>query len=277
LGAFEESSVIVLIALFACTDKPDDTAADVAEPINTDRVVLHEAFSGSNCGPCAPAAENLAAALAGAEGRYAMVKYQIGSDPYISNEAVRRRMFYLPGEESYAIPYVHADGTHAFHPNEMDDAEAYGADDFEGFAAVESDLSLGVEMAVNEQTVSASVTLQSTAEIDGGNLRLMVAIVENTTELNVGSNGQSEFHSVFKKFVPDGNGIALSALVAGEATVHDVEYTFQGAYAEEAGYASPVDHSSEHTVEEFDDLSVIAWVQDLETWTVHNAASAGAH
>lgn len=252
--------------------KTGDTA-----PISVERIVLHEAFSGSNCGPCEPAARNLSNALNEADGRYAMLKYQIGSDPYISAEAVGRRMMYLPGESSYGIPYVHADGTNDFHPNEMDDGEPYDATDFELLAQVDAPLAVDVTMALDGQMVSTLVTLDPIENVESADLRLMVAIIENTTSENVGSNGQTEFHSVFKKFVPDSQGTSLDALIAGEPVSFDLSYEFQGEYANDTAIDNQVDHSTEHTVEEFEDLAVIAWVQDAVSWTVYNTGFDGTH
>jgi hypothetical protein len=36
-----------------------------------------------------------------------------------------------------------------------------------------------------------------------------------------------------------------------------------------------VDHDDAHTVEEFDDLAVVVWVQDMDTWEVFNTAWTG--
>ena len=241
------------------------------------RIVLHEAFSGSNCGPCAPAADNIATALADKEGDYAMLKFQIGSDPYITREAVRRRMFYLPGEENYGIPWVVADGIHEFHPNDMDHGGVYTPEDFDALAVLPTYLKVDVSMTLTGQTVDIKVKLSPTVDIAGEDLRLMVAIKELTTFNNVGSNGQAEFHHVLKKFVPDESGTALDTLIAGETTTHNLQFVFQGDYDEDAGYDSPVDHATAHTVEEFSDLAVVAWVQDLDSWEVFNAGEAGGH
>jgi hypothetical protein len=241
------------------------------------RIVLHEAFSGSNCGPCAPAADNISAALADQSGEYAMLKFQIGSDPYITREAVRRRMFYLPGEETYGIPWVVADGIHEFHPNDMDHGGVYTPEDFDALAVLPAYLVVDVSMTLTGQTVDIAVELYPTVDIAGEDLRLMVAIKELTTFNNVGSNDQTEFHDVLKKFVPNDSGTPLDTLIAGEATTHDLQFVFQGSYDTEAGYASQVDHATAHTVEDFSNLAVVAWVQDLDSWEVFNAGEAGGH
>ena len=210
-----------------------------------------------------------------------MLKFQIGSDPYITREAVSRRMFYLPDEETYAIPWVVADGIHEFHPNSMDHGGVYTPEDFDALAALPAYLEVDVSMTVTEQTVDITVDLYPTIDITGENLRLLVAIKELTTFNNVGSNGQTEFHDVLKKFVPNDDGTPLDTLIAGEATTHNLQFTFQGDYDSrdptEPGYLSGVDHSTAHTVEEFSDLAVVAWVQDLDSWEIFNAGEAGGH
>jgi len=260
-----------VILLAACS--PSDEKESPEPP--PDRIVVHEVFSGSNCGPCAPAADNIAAALTDHAGKYAIVKYQIGSDPYITKEAVDRRMFYLPGESTYGIPYVHADGQ-GFHPNNMDEEETpYSSEDFMGFSEVPSILGITLETEWTGQTVDITVQLKTWEELSAENLRLMISINEKTTYENVGTNGQTEFHHVLKKFVPDDKGTLLDTLVAGEPIERTFSYTFAGDYDEEAGLSSMVDHGSAHTVEDFEDLEVLVWVQDMDTWEVFNSAWTG--
>jgi hypothetical protein len=247
-----------LLLLVSCSEKDQTVDTPPEEP--PERVVLHEIFSGSNCGPCAPAADNIAAVLADQEGKYAIVEYQIGSDPYITREAVNRRMFYLPGEETYAIPHVHADGN-GFHPNNMDGEETpYSVDDFLAFAEVPTVLGITLEVEFSGQTVEIDVALDPWEDIERENLRLMIAINEN---------------NVFKKNIPDDEGTLLEPLNAREKTNFNFSYTFAGDYDEDAGYGQEVDHDEAHTVEAFDDLAVVVWVQDMDTWEVFNTAWVG--
>ena len=127
------------------------------------------------------------------DGTYSLLKYQIGSDPYITTEAVDCRMLYLPGESSYSIPWAVADGRYEFHPNEMDDGEPYAADDFQTLSEQPAYLQVSVRASTTDQTMTVDVELWPTRDISGEDLRLFVAIKENTTENNVGSNGQTEF------------------------------------------------------------------------------------
>jgi len=219
----------------------------------------------------------MSAALAGQGGAYAILKYQLGSDPYITPEAVARRMLYLPGESSYSIPWVVADGRNEFHPNEMDDGEAYAVDDFEILADEPAFLAINVSTSTTKQAITIDVDLWPTQDISGEDLRLFVAVKENTTENNIGSNGQTEFKAVFKKFVPDGDGTAIDDLAAGTPFSKRFTYVFEGEYDADTTMAEPVDHERAHTVEDFSDLDVVVWVQDMATWEVFNSGVSGAN
>lgn len=256
------------------TSNDSGEKTDTGEPLPTEtaRRVLHEAFTGSTCGPCAPATENIKRVLDAHPGEYTLLKIHVGSDPYTTQEGVQRRLYYLPGESSYGIPFVHADGTNGFHPNLMNAEEGYQDADFEAFAAIPAVLEMSVSHTVTEQTVDWAIDILPLADVPADNLRLHVAIMEGTTTNNVGTNGQTEFHNVMKKMVPDHTGSELQALTRGEALQLSGSYTFQGSYAEGTGISNPVDHSTAHTVEEFEDLEVVAWIQDSASWEVYQSA-----
>jgi hypothetical protein len=254
-----------------CAEEKDEETPFV--PI---RRVVHEMFTGSTCGPCQPADENLEAVLSANPDTSIAIKYQLGGDRYVSRLATERRMYYLPDVSGYAIPFVHADGVNGFHPNDMDDGEAYAQDDFDVFAAVPSVLDIEVEHTVTEPDVEITVRLHATEMIKGDALVLHAVIIENQTTGNVGTNGQSEFHDVMQAMVPDGQGTPLEPMEAGESRAIALQYTFAGQYTDQASFDDPVDHGVEHTVEEFDDLEVVVFVQDAEDWTVYNARSTAA-
>jgi len=266
---------LTCLLLSACTPadetpEPEDTGE--ALPTETERLVLHEAFTGSTCGPCQPASENIKRVLKENAGKYTILKYHAGSDPYVSFESVKRRMYYLPGESSYGIPYVHADGVNGFHPNLMNGEEGYQQEDFDDFYAVPAVLEMSVTHEVEGQTISWSIDILPLADIPSAKMVLHVGLAEGTTYNNVGTNGQTEFHHVMKKMVPDHKGAPLGDLFRGEAQTITGSYTFQGEYAVDAGYDNQVDHDIEHTVEEFEDLGVVTWIQNKESWEVFQSA-----
>ncbi|MEE2828536.1 MAG: hypothetical protein VX498_05070 [Myxococcota bacterium] len=270
-----------LVALAGCVppdnddDDDDDSTETPLEP--APRRVLHEVFSGSNCGPCNSADARILEILEANPGRHVLLAYHVGSDPYMTFESVGRKMWYLPGESGYSIPWLHADGVNGLHPNLTNDGEGYLQSDFDGFAAVPAPLDIQVSHSITDQTVNYSLTLLPTEDVPSEELVLHVAIIEGVTYNNVGTNGQTEFHHVMKKMVPDDEGTGIDPLVAGEDVSFSGSYTFQGDYVSGTGVGNLVNHSIEHTVEEFDDLSVVVFVQDRESWAVHQSAWSGEH
>jgi hypothetical protein len=244
-------------------------------PNETPRKILHEVFSGSTCGPCYDADLLLLGLFENNPGRYVHLGYQVGSDPYVSSEAVSRRMYYVPGEETYSIPYVHVDGVNGFHPIEMNEEKGYTQADFDAFAAVPSQVELTVSHSIVGQSVDIAVEAVPLADFESEDVVLHVAIIEGTTHLNVGTNGLTEFHHVMKKMVPDQNGSPIGPMSRGESIQLEFSYEFQGGYDETAGYSNPIDHSTAHTVEEFEDLSVVVFLQDNGTWEVLQSAWSG--
>ena len=85
-------------------------AADAGPSFPVQRKVLHEVFSASNCGPCFETEERLSALWTAFPDQFTVVDYLVGSDRYITQEAIARRYYYLPeGASSYSIPWVVAD------------------------------------------------------------------------------------------------------------------------------------------------------------------------
>ncbi|HBU48600.1 MAG TPA: hypothetical protein DEB46_09830 [Myxococcales bacterium] len=250
---------------------PDAGPVDLS--FEVPRVVLHEAFSGSNCGPCLEADANLQAVLEQRPDRYTLIHYQVGSDPYMSHESVARRFYYLPeNAQSYGIPYLHVDGVNGMHPNEVNNDQGYLLENLDQFLQQPSFLRLESRHTVTDQTVAIQVGLEAGADDDSETLVLHVAILEGVTVNNVGSNGQTEFHHVMKKMLPNAEGRALPPLITGDRIGRSYNYTFQGDYNSETSRQNMVNHATEHTVEEFDDLEVLVWVQDSATKQVHQSA-----
>ena len=68
---------------------------------------------------------------------------------------------------------------------------------------------------------------------------------------------------------------AVGALLFAFHCLHcAVTYTFNGEYILPANASSPVNHATNHTVEEFSDLKVVVWLQDATTREVFQSAWA---
>ena len=275
------------LALGGCTTS---TGEETSEPVDTGtpkyetaRMLLHEMFTGSTCGPCEPAARYLKEVFDARPNQHTVIKYQLGGDAYFTNEGYLRRIGYNPdGATGYSLPWLQLDGENGHHPNDMDGDMVYDFTDvyttewFDQYVSKPSGMELSVTHSVVGQTVSFDVTLVPYAryeELDPQpNLVLHAAIIEETTTNNVGSNGQTEFQYVMKKMVPNPGGTPLAPLTRLEPVSLSFSYTFNGDYKEGSSMNNQVNDAVEHTVEEFEDLQVVVFVQDPITLEVHQSA-----
>ena len=247
---------------------------EVEIEFEADRILLHEVYSGSNCGPCKEADELIHDVLDANPDEYSVIHYQVGSDPYMSTESVGRYCYYINGTSScgYAIPYMHVDGVNGFHPKEVNDDQGYLQADFDRYQAVPCHMRIEVSHTVTDKTVDIEVTVTAGGEYPSDKMVLQAAILENTTFNNTGINEQTEFHYVMKKMVPDHLGTDLPPMVAGDSQTINLSYTFQGNYNPDTSRNAMVNHAIEHTVEEFDDLSVVVFVKIMRIpWFINRA------
>jgi hypothetical protein len=255
----------------------DEIREDEPEPeeiyFSTERKSLHEVYSGSNCGPCKEADDIIESVLDANPDTHTVIHYQVGSDPYMSAETVARYCYYLNDSVTcaYSIPFLYIDGTYGFHPIQVNSDEGYDQFDYDRFQGEPCHMRLEVSHTVTDQTVDIDVTITPGDDFDSEQLVLQTAILEKTTFNNVGINEQTEFHHVMKKMVPNHFGTPLEPFIAGEAIELSLSYTFNGEYNGETAHNDQVSHAIEHTVEEFDDLEVVVFVQDNATKMVHQS------
>ena len=82
---------------------------------------------------------------------------------------------------------------------------------------------------------------------------------------NVGSNGETQFSKVMKKMVPGSMGFNLGSLTDGQTVVENFSHSFQGSYTLPPDANNPIDHNTQHSVEDFSNLGVVSWIQDDAT------------
>jgi hypothetical protein len=78
---------------------------------------------------------------------------------------------------------------------------------------------------------------------------------------NVGSNGETQFSKVMKKMVPGSMGFSLGTTRRGYCCREFFSY-FPGSYTLPPDANSPIDHTTQHSVEDFNNLGVVTWIQD---------------
>ena len=153
-----------------------------------------ESFTSSTCGPCAPGNVNVSSVLQGyQDNQYSILKYQVdfpgAGDPYYTAEVGDRRTYYSVN----SVPDLVVDG------NEwQDNSSSLSAQVVDNSIAKISFIDLSSTYSVVGQTVDFQVTIDPLTDFT--NLTLYAAIFEYNTLNNTGSNGETEFEYVMKKW-----------------------------------------------------------------------------
>ena len=231
-----------------------------------------EVFSSSTCPPCAPANATFKTLMdAQPAGDYNYIKYQMSwpgtGDPYYTAEAGSKRTLY--GVNS--VPNAQIDG--GWNGN----AGQITQNILNGFKSKPSFMNLSGYYTIDAAAQKVDMNIDITPLVTTSkSLSLQVAIYEKSTTQNVKSNGETVFYTVMKKLVPDANGTALTNLTENVLQSKPLSYTFNGAYILPANASAPVNHATAHTVEDFTDLGVMVWIQDMTTKEIYQSANLTA-
>ncbi len=220
------------------------------------RVPLFEVFTSSTCPPCKPGNEIYEGIVTTKPStEYVSVKYQEyfpgNGDPYTTNETVSRLNYYAIN----SVPRMEIDG--GWDKN----AQNFTGALYTSARAVAPKFNLTGTYSLKNKVVTAYLKYSPIIAATGATLH--VAIVETKTVKNKKSNGETEFFNVVKKMLPDASGTALPALGVGKKDSTTLTFTFAGAYRLPADgkSASRISHATEHSVEDFANLRVVAWIQ----------------
>jgi len=229
------------------------------------RMPLYETFTSSTCGPCVAGNTNMQALFAANPNKWVCVKYQMSwpgaGDPYYTAEGGVRRSFY--GVNS--VPRQEIDGGFDGNSQSVTQADFDAAYAVPSFMTITADLTRGGNIVTVDYTVTPKIAFPS-------NAKLYIAIVEKVTHNNVGSNGETEFHWVMKKMLPDANGTTIGPLTAGTPVTNTIAYTFKGNYRLPANAQNPINHAIENSIEDFNNLLAVVWVQNPTTKEVYQSA-----
>lgn len=210
----------------------------------TQRIPMIEHFSSSTCGPCVSVNTGMGNLTNANPGKFTYTKYQMNwpgnGDPYYTEEGGVRRQFYGVN----AVPNVCIEGTN-LGATVMTQAQLDNAYNTPSFGDVRGSFN------VTGNTINVKVDFMSFYDMTVE--KAFVTVNEKVTHNNVGSNGETEFHHVFMKFLTSPSGDALN-IPAGE--YQHFEWS--------------QDMSSTH-VEEMSDLEVSAWIQDIASHEVINS------
>jgi len=220
------------------------------------RVVFHEVFSSSTCDPCKPTNEALKQIFNESDpDKFSFIKYQMSwpglGDPYFTAEGSTRRSYYNVS----GVPDIYVNGNRTFiysanHLISMMDVPAKAI--MEGFATR------------NDKTINFDVVIESVAP-KNDNLRLFVDIIEKETSNDAKTNDETIFYNVTKVFMTSASGNVLEAITVGEQKTVSLSYTFNGQYRLPLNSNNSINNAIEHSVENFDNLRVVYWIQNYST------------
>lgn len=238
---------------------------------NIQRNPLFEVFTSSTCGPCTPGNINFHNIIAGKPANdfvYAKFQQDFPStgDPYCTTESVNRRGYYAIN----SIPRMEIDG--GWDGNASSFTQAL----YDAARAVPAYYKMTGNYSVDNMTVNTKVRFSPLFNPPAGS-KLYVAILENKTTANVKTNGETEFLQVMKKMLPTETGTNVPTVAIGNWDSISQSYTFKGVYRlpNDGQAANRINHATEHSVEEFNDLMVIAWIQGADK-TVYQAINLTA-
>jgi hypothetical protein len=140
--------------------------------------------------------------------------------------------------------------------------------------SIVSFLNLSASYSINIKTIDVDITIDPLEDIQSNNLVLHAAIIEETTYNNIKTNGETQFEHVVKKMLPNDSGTSISSLIGGQQSTLNLNYTFNGNYRLPANANTPINHTTEHSIEDFTNLMVVVWVQDVVTKEVHQSTYA---
>lgn len=221
------------------------------------RTPFYELFTSSTCPPCKPANDHLAPIFEEYRENIAVVNYQMSwpgsGDPYYTPEGNGRRGIYGVN----GVPYFVQNGENvAYATFDGDDID----DDLDDDAPVKIELRYMLDPST--QSVSIRAHIEALDSLHSGAQRIGIIITERINHNNVKSNGETEFHNVFKKMLPASAGDFIIGKVApGQIFEYDTTYVFQGDYRLPNNANDPINTAIEHSVEDFDSLHVIVFMQ----------------
>lgn len=238
--------------------------------------ILHEVFSSSSAGQGLLGMQALQQTLNEFPGTWNMIYYPMNfpnfGDPYYMAFAGYRFLNYNLNQ----APALVIDGQSNW-ANDLPNAALFNANYYQPFLNQFALVNVQVSLQRNGQSFSTMTRVEPIMPLKNTMLSVRVALVEKVTYNNTRNNGQVEFYHVVKAILPNvfGTGIDLSL---GKPVEINNSYTFNGNYRLPAS-GDPnliIDPLTEHSVENFDNLYAVAFVQDEADKLVWQSASSEA-
>jgi hypothetical protein len=187
------------------------------------RMVLIEEGTNASCGPCAAQNPAFKTLLDANTTKVIPLKYQWyfpGYDPMHDHNPTEANGRFDTYYAQNGVPTAMIDGNvPTFGGNPYDGAPAgFTQDLIDTRYAVPASFDIDLTYSLTPETITVTATTTCT-QAANGNFKLRIAVVEKQISFATapGSNGETEFYSVMKKFLPNADGISMSgSYAAGE-------------------------------------------------------------
>ena len=208
-----------------------------------ERKPMIEHFSSSTCGPCVSVNTAMLNFCNNNPGRFTYTKYQMNwpgsGDPYYTDEGGVRRTYYGVS----AVPQCFLDG-------EDQGYAAVQQSVFDEHALRTAFMDIRGSFAVEGNIINIKADVMPYIDAEA---RVFISVNEKETHNNVGGNGETSFHHIFMKMLPDAQGTSVS---------------FKATELEHFEFTQ--DMTGTH-VEEMSDLEVSIWVQNYDSKEMFNS------
>ncbi|MDR4987853.1 MAG: Omp28-related outer membrane protein [Bacteroidales bacterium] len=249
-GSYELTVFITNINGQPSDDNPENNTLSQTVSVvygQVQRRPLFEMFTSSTCPPCATFNNGFFNSFASNNAeQMTLIKYQMNwpgsGDPYYTPEGGVRRTYYGVN----AVPMLYLEG------NNIATNGTVVTQGLQQALQIPAYVDISGYFDVQGTTITISGSLMPYADFD--QVRLHVVVIEGVTTGNVGSNGETHFHHVMHKMLPNAQGTSIS-LNALEA--HPFEHTFNMATT---------------NVEDMDDLKVVVFLQNNASREVYQSA-----
>lgn len=223
------------------------------------RLVLIEHFTQASCPPCAPANLATEPILQANTDKVIALKHQVsfpGFDPmneHNPNEVLSRRNYY----NVRSVPNTTIDGGGPGSPYEIITQER-----IDEAAAVPSPFEINLTHSINKSFDGVDVQMEIIAtQASEGTYKAHIAVIEKEIKFAAapGTNGETDFYNVAKKFLPNANGTNLKTKwEVGDKETINLSWDFENVY-------------------DLEEIAVIAFVQDNRGSGVAQAAFSDAN
>ncbi len=213
------------------------------------KIGVHEVFTSSNSGDCKGVYDSLNTVFSLHLGEYNMINYAMPTDPYAISAGQTRATLY--GIDT--VPDMMLNGLVNIDPR------YYSEKLFEdNVTPAYINITPTITKVGNTITIHAAILPFPAWTNPSNAMTIHIALIEKVTTGNVGSNGETVFHNVLRKMLPNANGTSQASFSPGIYVNISKSYTFQA-----------------NEVEDFNNIEAIVFIQNDVSHEIYQSASIG--